>query len=241
MLKYCFLFFACCLATTLAFGQGTVKGRVFEDKSRISLADIQVKNLTNNQNTTTDNKGRFTITAKTGDLLLFKGFAYNADTVLLTDTRDREIFLIPHQNFLNEVKVTTDSTKNMSHYYDPRFHGQTVIYSHDADLNYTGGITIRVWDSKKDQHKREHLQNELKDQQVQDEINKVFTPANVGKYVPLKGKELDDFIVLYTPETTVYVSPDFRLAVYLSDCYQKFLKLPEDKRHPQKLDTLNTK
>jgi hypothetical protein len=235
MLKHCLLLFVSCFMVSLAFGQTNLKGRVFEAKTRITLADIQIQNLTNHELTRSDDKGRFSIPAKTGDLLVFKGFAYNADTVLVTDLHDREIFLIPHQNFLDEVKVTADSTKNMSHYYDPMFHGQTVVYAHDADFRPTGGVIIRVWDNKKDQHRREHLQSEIKEQQQQDELNRVFSTKNVAKYVPLTGQKLENFLLLYTPDIKVYFRADFNLTVYLNDCYQKYLKLPEDKRQPQKL------
>ena len=237
MFKNCLLFFLLIFASSFAFGQTVFKGRVFENKTRISLADITVQNLTNQLNTSSDNKGRFSINAKMGDILVFKGFAYLPDTLLITDMHEQEIFLVPHQNFLDEVKVTTDSTKNLSSYYDPEFHGQTVVYSRDAKMNYTGGITIRIHDWKKDEHKRERLEKQQKEEQQMDELTTVFSPKNVEKYVPLKGKDMDDFLVLYTPGIDVYFRYDFNLLSYLNDCYQKYLKLPEDKRHPKKLGT----
>jgi hypothetical protein len=230
------LLIACCFIASITKAQTILKGRVFEFQTRITLSDIQVQNTSNNHSTTTDDKGRFSIAAKNGDVLIFKGFAYNPDTVLVTDLKEKEIFLVLHSRLLDEVKVTTDSTKNLNTYYDPMFHGQTVIYSHDGNFQPTGGITIRIWDSKKDEHKREKLEKELQDQQVQDRINRVFTPVSVAKYVPLRGKDLDDFIALYTPTVKEYNSNDFVLAVYLNDCYKKYLKLPEDKRHPAKLE-----
>lgn len=219
-----------------ACGQTTFKGRVFEYQTRISLRDIQVQNLTTKQNAFTDEKGRFTIAAKPGDRLVLKGFAYNPDTVLVTDLHEREIFLVPHMNVLNEVKVTTDSTKNLRTYYDPEFHGQSMIYQRDPKTGYyKGGIILRLWWWKKDEHKRERLAEQLKEQREQDEVNKVFVPAIIGKYVPLKGKEMDDFIAQYTPDAKVYYHAGFNLAAYLNDCYAEYIKLPKDKRHPQKL------
>jgi len=237
MLKYQLLFFVFCFSAT-AFAQQTVlKGKVFEDKTRIALADIRVQDQTSKESTTTDEKGRFSISTKPGDVLIFSsGFAYLPDTLLVTDMHEREIFMTPHTNFLNEVKVVTDSTKNLSHYYDPMFHGQTVVVQRDANLNPTGGIAIRLSYWKKDEHKREKLENELKDEQETDEINKVFTPAIIGKYVPLTGKDLDDFILLYTPATKVYYGNDFNMVSYLNDCYKKYLKLPQEERHPAKLN-----
>lgn len=236
MPKYCYALLLVWVMPLFACGQTTVKGRVFEYKTRISLRDIQVQNLTTKQNAFSDEKGRFAISAKMGDLLVFKGFAYDPDTVLITDMHEREIFLVPHMHVLGEVNVTSDTTKNLRTYYDPEFHGQTMIYQRDSKGYPKGGIILRLWWWKKDEHKREKLERELKEQREQDEINKVFVPAIVGKYVPLKGKDMDDFIALYTPDIKVYYHNEFNLAAYLNDCYAKYLKLPGDKRHPQKLE-----
>jgi len=236
MIRFYLLLIACCFIASVTKAQTTLKGKVYEFGTRITLSDIQVQNSGNNSRTTTDSKGRFSIAAKNGDVLIFKGFSYDPDTVLVTNLAEKEIFLVLHTHLLDDVKVITDSTKNLSNSYDPMFHGQTVVYTRDANLNPTGGLTIRIWDWKKDAHKREKLEKEIQDQQVQDRIYRVFTPVNVAKYVPLRGKDLDDFITLYTPPVKVFNSNDFRLAVYLSDCYRAYLKLPEDKRHPAKLD-----
>ena len=233
MTRFCLLLICCSFIVSVTKAQ-TIRGRVFELGTRITLADIQVHNNANGHSTTTNDKGRFTIEAKNGDVLIFKGFAYNPDTVLVTDLAEKEIFLVPHINFLDEVKVITDSTKNLSTYYDPMYHGQTVVYSRDADMNPTGGLTIRLWYWKKDERKREKLEKEILDEKVQDRINLVFTPVNVAKYVPLKGEDLTDFISLYLPPVAVFNNNDFSFPVYLSDCYRKYLKLPEDKRHPAK-------
>jgi len=233
MIRFYLLLIACCFIVTLTKAQ-TIKGRVFELGTRITLADIQVHNNTNGHGTTTDDKGRFSIEAKSGDVLIFKGFSYIPDTILVTNLAEKEIFLIPHTNFLDEVKVINDSTKNLSTYYDPMYHGQTVAYTRDADMNPTGGLTIRLWYWKKDERKREKLEKEILDEKVQDRINIVFTPVNVAKYVPLKDKDLTDFIALYMPSAKVFNSNDFSLPVYLNDCYRRYLKLPEDERHPAK-------
>ncbi|WP_183577514.1 hypothetical protein HDF18_11110 [Mucilaginibacter sp. X5P1] len=235
------LIFVVFFTSSFSHAQSVIKGRVFENKTRISLADIQIQNQTNKAFTTTDEKGKFSIAAKAGDVLIFKGFAYLPDTVLLTDMHEREIFLMPHQNFLEEVKVESDTTQNLNNYYDPRFHGQTVIYQHDANMNYTGGIAIRMWYWKKDEHKRERLAKEIKEEEERDKVASVFTPKNIAQYVPLGGKDMNGFLVLYTPDTKVYFANNFNLLSYLNDCYQKYLKLPEDKKHPVKLTELTGK
>jgi len=227
----------CLTAPALFAQQGILKGKVFEEKTRISLADIRVKNLTSKLSTTSDDKGRFSIAAKNGDVLVFSsGFAYKSDTLLITDMHERDVFLTPQSKFLNEVKVTTDSTKNLNTYYDWMYHGQTVVYQRDANMNAVGGVAIRLWYWKKDEHKREKLEKEIKEEQQTDDINRVFVPKIIGKYVPLTGKDLDNFILLYTPGTKVYFGNSFNMVSYLNDCYKKYQKLPEADRHPAKLN-----
>jgi len=238
MPKYYYLLPLICFFSFAAHAQSTFKGRVFEYKTRIALRDVQVQNLTTKQNAFTDEKGRFSISAKLGDRLLLKTFSYLTDTLLITNMHEQEIFLVPHMNTLDEVKVTNDTLKlhGGGGFTDPEFHGQSMIYQRDPKTGYyKGGVIFRLWYWKKDEHKRARLAEELKEQREQDEVNKVFVPAIIGKYVPLTGHDLYDFIALYTPDIKVYYQNQFNLAIYLNDCYAKYLKLSEGKRHPQKL------
>lgn len=236
MLKY-FLLLLLCVSVSSVFGQDVFKGQVYENKTNITIAGAVVTNITNKGFTTTDDKGRFNISAKKGDLVVFGGFAYQPDTLVVTSLT-QDVYLVPRQNMLNEVKVKTDSTKRFNHYYDPMFHGQPVVYQRDDDFRPKGGIALRFHDSHGSEKKREKLAKEMSEQATQDEINKVFSPENIAKYVPLKGDDLKGFIALYTPNAEDYKQPNFNLLIYLSDCYKKFRELPEDQRHPSAVNEL---
>lgn len=233
MLKY-FLLLLFCISISTAFGQDVFKGKVYEFKTHETIGGIEVRNMTNQQVTTSDEKGRFSIPAQKGDLVIFKGFSYAADTVVVT-AQTQEIYLIPRSKMLTEVKVKTDSTTRFNTYYDPQFHGQPVVYQRDANLNYKGGIAIRFNDSHSSEKKREKLEKELADQKTQDEIDKTFTPDGLTKYVPLKGQDMLDFISLYTPTPAQYSAKNFSLLIYLNDCYKKFQLLTPEQRHIPKL------
>jgi hypothetical protein len=86
------LILSLCFTTSVVSAQ-KLKGRVFENNTRIALTDVFIENLTNKQSVFTDAKGRFAITAKPGDLLTFKGFAYQNDTLLITNSKDMEVFM----------------------------------------------------------------------------------------------------------------------------------------------------
>lgn len=231
MLRYLLVLAFCCTAV-LSFGQGKLKGRVFEDKTRIGLAGIRVDNLNNKQTTLTDNQGWFAIPAKNGDVLALKGFAYKNDTVLVTSLADHEFFMELQTNQLNTVNVVSTTTPNMNSYYDPEYSGKTVVKHRDKNGNPDGGITIRLWYWKKDKHKRDRLERQEKLFAIMDRIREVFVPQTVGKYVPLKGEELDNFIVLYTPTVSVFADKKFSLIEYLNASYKKYEALPADKRVP---------
>jgi hypothetical protein len=238
MFRNLLMLFICCSITSVACAQTMQSGTVYENKTRIVLQGIRVENSKTSKYVITDKAGKFSIQAKVGDLLLFTGFFYHADTVLLTNLREREVFLTPKQHMLNEVNVTNlDVKTRQGAYQDPDFHGQTMVYQRDAKYPeyYKGGIAIRLNYWKKDEKKREKLDEFYKKQDTQDEIAKVFSHDNIAKYLPLTGAELDNFILLYIPSVKTYTSTDFNLAAYLDKSYKTFMELPPDKRNAGKL------
>ncbi|MFA6249047.1 MAG: hypothetical protein WC615_19045 [Mucilaginibacter sp.] len=221
--------------SSAAFAQAPFNGRVLELKTRIGLAGIRVENLNSKKATVTNNTGNFSIPAKNGDLLTFKGFAYSVDTLLVTEPWAKEIFLEPLNNELQPVNITTAETKNINTYYDPLYHGQPVVYARDKKGYLTGGIIWRIWYWKKDAKKKAKLEEKQRKYDIMYNISLVFTPKTIGNYVPLTGPELDNFITLYTPTPAVYSANDFNLVNYLNDCYKKYQELPTEKRVPTKL------
>jgi hypothetical protein len=213
-----YLFIIMFFLSSTAFAQIGFKGRVFEHNTRIGLAGIRVNNLNNKKSTLTNSNGDFSIQVKNGDLLVFKGFAYRADTVLITDLNDKEVFLEPVTNQLDQVNITTTETKNMNTYYDPMFHGQPVVYARDKDLNYKGGIVLRLWYWKKDGKKRARLEALEKKYATMDKITAVFKPEIIAQYLPLTGDDLTNFINLYTPTPKIFKKKDFILVNYLNAC-----------------------
>ncbi|MDB5017867.1 MAG: hypothetical protein JWQ84_2699 [Mucilaginibacter sp.] len=233
--SFLIILFVCCFGTIL-HAQTVFNGRVLENKTRIVLHGVIVENLNNKLKTITGDDGRFSIAAKVGDLLVLRSFSYRPDTLLLTDMHDREIFLLPQTNMLNQVTITDSSghtsaaAKNMT-YYDPMFHGQVLDYQRDENLNYKGGVALRLHYFTKDDRDKKKAGKRAADRKTSEEISKVFTPENISTYVPLKGRDMDDFLLMYIPEVEVYTNKDFNLLTYLNACYKEWLTLPEDKRH----------
>jgi hypothetical protein len=230
------------LSVPVVYAQTSFSGRVIEDKTRILLPGIKVENITSHINTNTDYGGKFTIKAKVGDLIRFSGLNYLPDTVYLTTLSAQEISLNLQQNQLNEVNVKgAEANKNSFGVIKPitPFGGSVVRYQTDANLNPTGGLKFNVFDSQKDARKREHSRQLEVDGQRQQEISKVFSPKSLQGYLPISGQELSNFIILYRPDIATYYSGSFNLAMYLNNCYKKFLEIPIEKRQSATAFQLN--
>jgi hypothetical protein len=229
MLKLALLIICFAFVGVSAYSQQLIKGRVLENGSRIALVSINVQNLSTKQSAVTDNNGKFTIKANINDLLVFKGFAYRNDTLLITRYNDIEVFLLPLQHVLNDVKVTSMDGPAMS-FYDPYFHGQTTAYQTDANGNFKGGVNFRIWYWKKDERKKKKLAKMLHDEEVRSRIANLFSAKNLASLVPLQGAEMEAFIRLFTPSLKVFEENSFFLPDYVNASYKKFIQLPPEKR-----------
>jgi hypothetical protein len=233
MLKHLLIWAFCCVSFAAAAQSITFKGKVFENNTRVGLSNVWIENLNNKQNTLSDKTGKFSIAAKLGDLVLFKGFAYQTDTVLVTSLSGTEVFLDAQKIQLKQVNISTTETAKEAPKYDRLYHNQAVVYHRDYKGNYDGGITIRLRYWKAGDREKARLEKKLKEFDTMDQIHQLFIPDFIGKYVPLTGEELDNFISLYTPGVKEFSRRDFNLVVYLSDSYKSYLALPADKRKPQ--------
>ncbi|MDN3550126.1 hypothetical protein [Mucilaginibacter aquaedulcis] len=240
MLRLVFVFIFVFL-TSFAFAQQhTLEGVVYELKTHVALADINIENLNGKFKTQTDKEGHFVIEAKAGDLLAFSGSRYKADTVLLTNLLGREFYLAPVQHMLKEVVVNAQGAAavNQSAFkqqIDPNFHNQTMAYQRNvdgpnADGSIKGGVSLRIWSNKKTENDAKKREQQAQREKIITQIQQAFSDENVEKYVPLRGQELHSFALRYSPDIKTFTSEDFNLAKYISNCYKEFLKLTPEER-----------
>ncbi|SDP99140.1 hypothetical protein SAMN05428975_4921 [Mucilaginibacter sp. OK268] len=215
-----------CGYTEIALSQ-YLKGRVYENNTHISLGSIRIKVSTATETILTDKNGNFKMQAKINDLLIISGFGYKTDTLLLTDMSFHEIYLMPQEHILKEVKIDANSIGSVGsfNFYDPDFHNQTVAKQFDDKGNYKGGVIFRFWYWKKDERKRKKKEQLLKTDSVSRKIDKVFCRDTVLKYLPLKSGEVSGFILRYSPGIEEFSSPEFNLPRYLSKCYREYKEL----------------
>jgi hypothetical protein len=220
--------------------QDKLTGRIYENKTRVSLAGIRIEDLKSHATAVSDSTGRFSIKSNIGDFVSFSGFAYQTDTVYLNTLKFTEIFLSPKQNMLNEVKITTPQIKTGSLAAPVEkgpLNSKAVVYQTDGkldpntgNLNYVGGVKVKVFDWDKDAKKKQRDDKVAVKEEKALAIYNLFQPKNLQNYVPLKGVEMDNFIILYTPDVETFYGSGFNLAVYLNTCYDKFLQMPVGER-----------
>ncbi len=131
---------------------------------------------------------------------------------------------------LNEVKITTPeiNTGSLAAPVARIFGANALQYQTDENGDYRGGIKIMLFDYN-DKNKKKYAKIKANDEKQQ-QIYDVFKAQNLKNYLPITGQEMENFIILYTPDVKTYYSPDFILTVYLNTCYQKFLDIPVEDR-----------
>jgi hypothetical protein len=215
------LFFA---ASTLQ-AQTLLKGTVTEAGSNNRLANAFVRDDNNKQITLTDNNGNFQIRTETGHLLIISSPGYGTDTLYVTDMSPKKVQLEFQTIALREVAIRSNKDKFDPHKDYADIYNKAKIYP----------LSPSSWFGKEAKDARRLKKYFVREAQER-HIDSVFNTYYVGSIVPLKGSQLDDFMLLYRPTYAFLRSNTGEsLAVYINDCYKKYMALPPDKRVVQKL------
>jgi hypothetical protein len=244
MIRFIFLSLCLCLLAGIASAQDNLTGRIYEYKTKTTLPGISVRNLRTNGTSVSDRTGAYSIQVKVGDLVVFAGFSYQLDTLYVKEVAYTDIQMILKSNMLQEVKVTGQEVKLGNLKAAPTLspiNSDALTYSKDASGNYTGGLTASIFDSHSAAKKRQHDAQTEKDEAMKAKIADLFKPQSIENYVPLKGQEMVNFLIMYTPDLATYTAPDFNLTIYLNTCYHEFMKIPADQRQSKDFMSLGGK
>ncbi|HEY4198061.1 MAG TPA: hypothetical protein VGM63_21120 [Mucilaginibacter sp.] len=242
MIRLLFLVIGLLFLSNICFAQGNLTGRIYENKTRIPLAGISIQNLKSKTMAVSDQNGIFAIRAHIGDLVTFSGFSYQTDTLYVKDLGTIEIFLDPKQRELKGVTVTGSETRLGNLKAAPTlspFGGETLVYQTDANGDAKGGLKLNLFDSHSDAKKRKKEVQLGEDEKTKQEIAKTFSPDNLKNYLPITGQEMDNFIIIYTPDINTYTDADFNLTIYIDKSYRDFLTIPKERRQSKQLTELN--
>jgi hypothetical protein len=209
-----------CLLTNIQ-AQSVLSGTVYANTDQVPLSNVLVRNISNKQVTITGKTGAFKITAALNNFLVFKLPGYVTDTLFITDLTQKKIKLLSFGRALNEVKITSNNTPEV---FDPEKEYPGVYEKSKFALSPSRLLGKDARDARR---LKRYFDNEKKQQKIDSIFNKQF----VGNLLPLKGHDLNNFMVLYRPRLSfLNKSSPTTLALYVNDCYKKFVKLPPRKK-----------
>ncbi|RYY35499.1 MAG: hypothetical protein EOP46_09805 [Sphingobacteriaceae bacterium] len=221
--NYILITFLMC-ATIAAQAQNPLKGVVYDGASGNRMADVFIKNTTNNQVALSDEKGNFSIKAAPGHLLIFTSPTYSNDTLYVTSMSAKKVKLNTTRIDLKQVNVTARANFNPETEY-PEVYEKSKVYP----------LSPTSWFSSEARNAR-RLKKYFKREVEQRKIDSAFSRVYVGSIIPLRGQELEDFMTMYRPSMDLVEKNDRELMLlYINDSYKKYMALPADKRKPTPL------
>lgn len=202
----------------------TLKGVVMDIGSSKPIAQVEVRNLRSNSFVETDGSGNFTIEVKTNELLSFHYPGYRVDSLVVTDHDLRRVYLTPLANFniLEDVEITEWSDAQLDEQIEIAKQQGKIV-----DTPFGGGIAIspsRLFgkDAKEARSRHELLIAEKHDRAIM----RKFDPLLISSITPLKGRDLELFIVKYKPSYEfVQKSDEEQIRLYIMDSFKEFNKL----------------
>jgi len=203
-----------------------LKGSVVESGSNDKLANVFVKDANTKAIGLTDKKGNFEIATSTGHILVFSSPGYVSDTLYVFNMDPKRIEMVVMGISLRQVNIqSTHAAFNPRAEY-PDVYRKSKVYV----------LSPTTWFSKAGRNAR-RLKRYFAREEQERHIDSVFNPVYVSTLVPLRGRDLEAFMVMFRP-TYAYVMDNNgpSLAVYVNDSYKKFMALPPEKRKIERLD-----
>lgn len=225
------LFFAGIVITVK--GQ-TIEGIVMELNSSKPIQQVEVTNLRTEVTVETNASGEFTIDVELNDLLTFGYPGFRLDTMLIIDYELKRVYLTPIEDFniLEDVEITDLSDVQLEEEIRvARERGRSV---HTVQ---GGGIAIspsRLFGRKaKDARDRYDLLIEERERRL---IDSKFNESVITPITPLKGRDLDLFIVEFRPSyESVRGADEEQIRLYIMDSYKQFKNMSQEEKNKIKL------
>lgn len=213
------------VASITAMAQTTLKGTVYEDGSNTRIGNVFIRDNNTRKVSITDKKGNFEIQTAPGHILIFNSPGYTADTLYVIDMRPKRISMSTQYIKLSEVNITAKRPDFNPRAEYPEVYEKSKVYV----------LSPSTWFSKEGKQAR-RLKKYFQTEAEQRQIDQAFSPAYVGSIVPLKGKDLENFMTMYRPDYKFLRNNNREsMAAYINDSYKKFMALPPEKRAPQPL------
>lgn len=203
-----------------------LQGRVADRSSRLRLFQVEVVNLNTGRKTTTDKKGEFSIPAAISQSVVFYQPGYAPDTLFLVDLKPVIRYLSLSNKLLNTVEIKAGAFHPETEYANIYRAGRVVTLQANKPFRFSPSRLFGA-EGKSARRFRRNMERE----KTERNIDARFNETAVRALTPLKGAELDYFMVLYRPTLKALDkldAEDFRF--YLINSYKEFKALPPEKR-----------
>jgi len=203
-----------------------ITGTVVDRDSRLKLESVEVKNVSTQEKTTTNNKGEFKITATANQTLIFIQPGYFSDTLFLINVKPIRKYMILNNTFLRTVEIKADAFKPEIQYADVYRKAKAInLWQNQPFIFYPSRYFSR--EGKFARRFKRKLEREVNERMIDQRFNEKAVKA----LTPLTGAELDYFMVLYRPTfKKLDKMDDDDVKFYLMASYKDFKALPPEKR-----------
>lgn len=211
-------------------GAQELQGLVYQLGTDRVLAEVDIKNLRTGEVVRSNTMGFFRIPVEKEQRLEFSLPGYRTDTLVVTEHGLKRIYLTPINSptLLSEVKIIELTNAELS-----------AAIQDATEKGKIAGTGSGLWISPsrifgKEARDARKLREYLIAEQRSRKIFSRFTPELIESLTPLRGRELDLFMVKYKPGYSfVQQTDDATLRLYILDSYREFKTLT-----PEELDNL---
>ncbi|MBB6500325.1 hypothetical protein [Pedobacter cryoconitis] len=211
---------------SLAVHAQQVQGTVADRATQLRLGQVEVLNQQTRQKTMTNAKGEFTIAAAVNQVLVFNQPGYLPDTLFLVDLKPVKRYLSLNNRLLHTVEIKAGAFHPEIEYADVYSKARVVQVTQNKPFMFS---LTRIFAKEGKDARR--FKRKLEREKTERKIDERFNEAAVKALTPLKGAELDYFMVLYRPslkDLNKLDQEDFRF--YLMNAYKTFKALPPEQR-----------
>jgi len=204
---------------TLSTKAQVLSGTVTETGKNTRLENVFVRDMGSKQVALSNKAGEFDIRTLLNHTLIFSLPGYVSDTLFVIDFKPKHIELKQAGISLQAVNISDSKVP-----FNPEAEYPEVYRNSKFALSPSRMFGKQSRDARR-------LKRYFKNEVEQRQIDAVFTKTLVSSVVPLKGKELENFMAMYRPTLSFAKnSSQQTMVVYINDSYKKFKELPPEKR-----------
>jgi hypothetical protein len=203
-----------------------LQGTVADRSTQLRLSEVEVLNLSTGQKTSTNTKGEFSIRAAINQSLIFYQPGYAADTLFLVDLKPVKRYLSLSNKLLNTVEIRAGAFNPSAEYANTYRAGRVVTLLPNKPFRFSPSRLFGR-EGKSARRFKRSMEREITERKIDERFNETAVKA----VTPLKGAELDYFMVLYRPglkQLEQLDAEDFKF--YLINSYKQFKALAPEKR-----------